>query len=81
MTGLRTRNMLPGVHRVRARLAGSQIAEYWYAWRGGPRILAVKARSDAELATDQERFGFRALSLHRPEDATAQLRGQRLGNH
>lgn len=49
MAGLRTRHMLPGVHRVRAQLA-SGAAEYWYAWRGGPRILSVKARSDAELA-------------------------------
>jgi integrase len=40
--------MLPGVHRVRVKLAKGR-AEYWYAWRGGPRILAVKARSDAEL--------------------------------
>jgi len=42
------RRMLPGVHRVRITLAAGR-AEYWYAWRGGPRILAVKARSDAEL--------------------------------
>lgn len=40
--------MLPGVHRVRVSVAKGR-AEYWYAWRGGPRILAVKARSDAEL--------------------------------
>lgn len=40
--------MLPGVHKVRARLANGGSAEYWYAWRGGPRILSVKGRSDAE---------------------------------
>lgn len=40
--------MLPGVHRVRVSIASGR-AEYWYAWRGGPRILSVKARSDAEL--------------------------------
>lgn len=42
--------MLPGGHRVRAKLAGDRVGEYWYAWRGGPRILAVQARSDAELS-------------------------------
>lgn len=31
------------------RLAGG-VAEYWYAWRGGPRILAVKAKTPADLA-------------------------------
>lgn len=45
---LPVRKMLPGVHRVRVKTAKGR-AEYWYAWRGGPRILAVKARSDAEL--------------------------------
>lgn len=45
---LPVRKMLPGVHRVRINTAKGR-AEYWYAWRGGPRILAVKARSDAEL--------------------------------
>lgn len=45
---LPVRKMLPGVHRVRVSTAGGR-AEYWYAWRGGPRILAVKGRSDADL--------------------------------
>lgn len=45
---LPVRKMLPGVHRVRVTVASGR-AEYWYAWRGGPRILAVKAKSDAEL--------------------------------
>lgn len=40
--------MLPGVHKVRVRLAGG-VAEYWYAWRGGPRILACKAARPDEL--------------------------------
>ena len=37
---------LHGVHRVRRRLA-SGVAVYWYAWRGGPCILAETARNDA----------------------------------
>lgn len=47
---LRIRSALPGVHRVRASISGNRVAEYWYAWRGGPRILAVHAKSDADLA-------------------------------
>lgn len=44
------RNVLPGVHRLRRELSGGRVAAYWYAWRGGPPILSVIARSDAELA-------------------------------
>ncbi len=43
------RELLPGAHRVRAKRAGGGAAEYWYAWRGGPRILSVSAASDALL--------------------------------
>lgn len=39
---------LPGVHKVRVRLA-SGVGEYWYAWRGGPRILAESAPGEAAL--------------------------------
>lgn len=42
--------MLPGVHRVRKQLAGGRVAEYWYAWRGGPRILAASADNERALA-------------------------------
>lgn len=31
---------LPGVHRVKKRLADGSIQYYFYAWRGGPRITA-----------------------------------------
>ncbi len=31
---------LVGVHRVKAKLADGSSAEYFYAWRGGPRIKA-----------------------------------------
>lgn len=49
MTGsLRIKDMLPGAHRVRAKLSGGRVAEYWYAWRGGPQILKVVARNVAE---------------------------------
>lgn len=42
--------ILPGVHRVRKDLARGRVAEYWYAWRGGPQILKVVETSDARLA-------------------------------
>jgi integrase len=29
---------LKGLHRVRVKLASGKVAEYWYAWRGGPRL-------------------------------------------
>lgn len=51
MTGsLSIPDMLPGLHRVKAR-GKSAVTEYWYAWRGGPQLLKVTARSDQELAT------------------------------
>ena len=30
---------LKGIHRVRWRLASGEIAIYYYAWRGGPRLI------------------------------------------
>lgn len=39
---------LEGVHRVRRQLASGR-AEYWYAWRGGPCILAESAVNEAVL--------------------------------
>jgi hypothetical protein len=42
---------LPGVHRVRKRNAVGSVTEFWYAWRGGPRILHARAKSEAGLPT------------------------------
>jgi integrase len=33
------RVQLKGIHKVRWRLASGEIATYYYAWRGGPRLL------------------------------------------
>src|SRR6516225_7507545 len=30
---------LKGIHKVRVKLAGGNVAEYYYAWRGGPRLV------------------------------------------
>jgi integrase len=49
---LLVRGALPGIHRVRRPRADGGVAEYWYAWRGGPRILYAAAASD--LLLDQE---------------------------
>src|SRR5262245_26715445 len=35
--GMRVR--LKGIHRVRVKLAGGERSEYYYAWRGGPRLV------------------------------------------
>lgn len=34
------RVLLKGIHRVRQRLATGEVTTYYYAWRGGPRIVA-----------------------------------------
>ncbi|WP_091739879.1 tyrosine-type recombinase/integrase [Phenylobacterium immobile] len=46
--------MLPGVHRVKITLAGGRVGEYWYAWRGGPRILKAVAKTTAALLREVE---------------------------
>ncbi len=57
---------LKGVHRVRMRLAAGY-AEYWYAWRGGPRILAVVATSErlreVKVAAEAEEAGRRFYEI------------------
>ena len=56
---------LPGVHRVRVKLASGP-AEYWYAWRGGPRILAASAPTEALLASRVAKTaGAAAAEFHR----------------
>jgi hypothetical protein len=30
---------LKGIHRVRVKLASGATASYYYAWRGGPRLV------------------------------------------
>ncbi len=44
--------MLPGVHRVRKTIAGGLRREFWYAWRGGPQILTITAKSDALIEAE-----------------------------
>lgn len=51
--------MLPGVHRVRVPLAQG-FGEYWYAWRGGPRILAETAATKAALDRRVEKAAAKA---------------------
>lgn len=41
---LTVNQMLPGVHKIRRR-RGDRFFEYWYAWRGGPQVMAVCAPS------------------------------------
>jgi len=37
---------LKGIHVVRARLAGGKVAEYHYAWRGGPRLSGAPGSAE-----------------------------------
>lgn len=59
--------MLPGVHRIRASLAGGRRAEYWYAWRGGPRILSAIAQGDDALDREVARLVPQAAKRYEEE--------------
>lgn len=59
--------MLPGVHRVRKRRANGGVAEYWYAWRGGPQILKAQANSDVLLAREVARATPKAIQAYEVE--------------
>jgi len=71
--------MLPGVHRVRARAAKGRIVEYWYAWRGGPRIMKAVANGETALAREVARLLPAATTAYneaqRPAKADAFLAG------
>ena len=57
-------DLLPGSHRVFSRRK-SGVTLYWYAWRGGPSILTVTARSDAELMRLVAERAPAAISSHK----------------
>jgi len=63
---------LHGVHRVR-KTNRSGPAEYWYAWRGGPCILAESATNarilDLKVAAAAEAAGARYFALHEARKA------------
>ncbi|WP_245504082.1 tyrosine-type recombinase/integrase [Lichenihabitans psoromatis] len=61
---------LKGVHCVKARLAGGETAFYYYAWRGGPRIVDPKTERPL---TDPNTPAFRAAfdALRRPQISIA----------
>lgn len=71
--------MLPGAHRVKATLTKG-FAEYWYAWRGGPRILSCRAATLPALAravaaaTPAAIEAFKAHQV-KPAESTAVLAG------
>lgn len=64
--------MLPGVHRVRMPRADGGATEFWYAWRGGPRILRASAKSDGLLDREIARLAPAAAAafeaLKHPKD-------------
>ena len=63
--------MLPGVHRIR-RAKANRVFEYWYAWRGGPQILAARASNVRSLAREVARKAPAAAEAYR-----AQLKPER----
>src|SRR4051795_907812 len=76
------RVQLKGIHKVRAKLAGGAAGTYWYAWRGGPRLIGepgspefIKSYNDAieeRRTPDQSRF--RALvTLYRASGSYSEL--------
>jgi integrase len=62
--------MLPGVHRVRKQLASGNVAEYWYAFRGGPCILKAHAKSDALLTATVARQAPEAMLRFKEQQHT-----------
>lgn len=74
--------LLKGVHVVRMRLASGKVAEYHYAWRGGPRLTGepgspeyVSAYQQAHASRKQPTTGtFReVLIAYRAHDKFAKL--------
>ena len=54
------RVQLKGIHRVRWRLASGEFAIYYYAWRGGPRLIG-KPGSPEFMRSYNEAVGSRRL--------------------
>ncbi len=61
--------MLPGVHRIK-RAKANRVFEYWYAWRGGPQILAAQASSVRSLAREVARKAPAAMEAYRSQIKT-----------
>ena len=61
--------MLPGVHRIK-RAKANRVFEYWYAWRGGPQILAAQAASVRSLAREVARKAPAAMEAYRAQIKT-----------
>lgn len=59
--GLPTKRLMPKLHKVRVRTTAG-VKEYWYAWRGGPRILAASAKSDGALDAEVARIAAGAIA-------------------
>lgn len=68
---------LPGLHRVR-RAKADRVFEYWYAWRGGPQVLAARASNTRTLARLVARQTPSAIDAYRRHIKTV---GQRPVDH
>ncbi|WP_312570815.1 hypothetical protein [Brevundimonas sp.] len=54
------------MHRVR-RAKANRVFEYWYAWRGGPQILAAAASNPRSLAREVARKAPTAAAAYRTQ--------------
>lgn len=65
-------DIVPGIHRVRKANAQGGVTEYWYAFRGGPRVLRASAASDALLDKAVKKLSAGAIAAakanERPTD-------------
>ena len=61
--GLPTKRLMPKLAKVRVRGAAG-VTEYWYAWRGGPRILKATGKSDAALDAEIARIAPGAIARY-----------------
>ena len=64
---------LPGLHRVKRKKA-HRVFEYWYAWRGGPQIMAAKASNPRALARLVARQAPAAVDAYNRHVKTARSR-------
>ena len=51
---------LKGLHKVKKRLSGGKTQTYYYAWRGGPRLMVDPNRDPGDLFLSFTLQGSRA---------------------
>ncbi|HEX5211646.1 MAG TPA: tyrosine-type recombinase/integrase [Pseudolabrys sp.] len=62
-----------GAHKTTKRLADGSKVDYWYAWKGGPRLLSAPTDKDAFA---RELSEARAIRSQPPQQSTTPKRGK-----